>query len=84
MLIMINQCLLNLFVSMTKALSGQISPKQKFYSPHLSMLFFFFTLPFFISTDPTPVESLCLVRQSCIMNPKLVEINQNETPSLMP
>ena len=53
MLILIIRCLLNVVLSMTKALNGQSSPKQNFYSPHLSMLFekacFSFTLPFFIS-----------------------------------
>ena len=39
MLILINQCLLNVVFSITKALNGQISPKQHFYYPHLSMLF---------------------------------------------
>ena len=38
MLILINWCLLNVVFSMTKALNGQSSPKQNFYSPHLSML----------------------------------------------
>ena len=39
MLISINQCLLNLVFSMTKALSGQSYPKQSFYYPPLSMQF---------------------------------------------
>ena len=39
MLILINQCLLNVLFSMTKALNSQSSPKQNLYSPHLLMLF---------------------------------------------
>ena len=39
MLMSINQCLLNVAFSSTKALYGQIFPKQHFYYPHLSMLF---------------------------------------------
>ena len=39
MLILINQCLLNVVFSMTKILNGQSSPKKHFYYPHLSMLF---------------------------------------------
>ena len=39
MLILINQCLLNVVFSITKTLNGQIYPKQHFYYPHLSMLF---------------------------------------------
>ena len=58
-LILINQCLLNVFFSMRKALNGQSSPKQNFYSALLTMLFrkpsfsflmlvfLFFTLSFF-------------------------------------
>ena len=39
MLILINQCLLNAVLSMTKGLNGQSSPKQNFYSAHLSVVF---------------------------------------------
>ena len=39
MLILINQCFLNVAFSMTKALNGQSSPKQHFYYIHLSMIF---------------------------------------------
>ena len=39
MLILINQCLLNVIFSITKALTGQISPKYHFYYFHLLMLF---------------------------------------------
>ena len=39
MLILINQCLLIVVFSITKALNGQISPKYHFYYPHLSVLF---------------------------------------------
>ena len=59
MIILINQCLLNGFFSISKALNGQSSPKQYFYYPHLSMLFGnsvslnacfpLFHIPFFIS-----------------------------------
>ena len=38
-LVLINQCLLKVAFSMTKALNGQSSPKQSFHSLHLSMLF---------------------------------------------
>ena len=55
-LILINWCLLNVVFSITKALIGQNSPKQNFYSSHLLMLpvspyacFPFFHTPFFIS-----------------------------------
>ena len=77
MLILINWCLLNVDFSMKKALNGQSSLKQNFYSPHLSMLlekpcfslclfsFYSHSLFYFklhkISTDPTPVETSCLV-----------------------
>ena len=44
MLILINQCLLNVIFRITKPLNCQISPKQHFYYPHL-----FFHTPFFIS-----------------------------------
>ena len=39
MLILINQCLLNVVFSITKALTGQISPKYHFYYFHPSILF---------------------------------------------
>ena len=39
MLVLINRCLLNVVFSLTKALNGQSSPKENFYSPHLSVLF---------------------------------------------
>ena len=39
MLILINQYLLNFVFSITKALSGQISPEKHFYYSHLLMLF---------------------------------------------
>ena len=50
----------------------------------LNTCFPFLDSPFFISTYPTPVRSLWLVRQSNIMDSKLVGINQNETPYLIP
>ena len=72
MLILINQCLLNVVFSMAKALNGQSSPKENFRSPYLSMLFEnsaslnacfpLFHAPFFILTDPATVGSLWLVR----------------------
>ena len=71
MLILINQCLLDVVFSMIKALNGQSSPKQNLYSPHLSMLlgkpcfslwffssfshFLFYFKLYKISTDHTPV-----------------------------
>ena len=39
MLILINQCLLNVAFRMTKALNGQSSHKQNSYSPYDSMLY---------------------------------------------
>ena len=38
MLTLINWCLSNVVFTMTKALNGQSSPEQNFYSSHLSML----------------------------------------------
>ena len=68
MLILIDQCLLNVVVSIRKALIGQISLKYHFYYSYLSMLvFFLFLTPFFyftpykISTDQTPVGPFWLV-----------------------
>ena len=60
MLILINQCLLNVVFSIKKVLNGQISPKQHFYYPHLSICylenyaslnacFSLFHTPFYIS-----------------------------------
>ena len=76
-LILINWCLLNVVFSITKALIGQNSPKQNFYSSHLLMLlekpcfslclFSFFSHSVFYfkfyktSTNPTPVGILWLV-----------------------
>ena len=55
MLILTDQCLLNVIFCMTKTLlNGQSSPKQNFYSPNLSMLFLHVflisTLPFLFQT----------------------------------
>ena len=51
MLMLINQCLLNVVFSIAKVLDGQSSPKvlPTFYYPHLPTLFgkIFSTLPFF-------------------------------------
>ena len=74
MLILINQCLLNVVFSITKALNGQISRKQHFYYPPpfntiwkpLLLLMLFSSLshslfnfkPYEILTDPTPVGTL--------------------------
>ena len=60
MLILINRCLLNVVFSITKALNGQISPKQIFVIPifqcylentaSLNACFPLFHTPFFISS----------------------------------
>ena len=55
MLILTDQCLLNVIFCMTKTLlNGQSSPEQNFYSPNLSVLFLHVflisTLPFLFQT----------------------------------
>ena len=68
MVILINQSLLNVALSVTKVLNGQSSPKKAFYCLHLSILFgkpchtpFFYSKLYKISTDPTPVGVSLLV-----------------------
>ena len=64
MLVLINQCLMNVVFSMAKALNGQSSPKRNFYFPTfqryletlflLMLVFLFFTVPF--SFELTPLQ----------------------------
>ena len=83
MLVLINQCLLNVVFRITKALNGQISLKQHFYYPHLFSYFLFYFKPFKISTDPTPVGTLWL---ECLMKYNGLQISRkkpDETPHLI-
>ena len=84
MLILINQCLVNVAFRITKALNGQISPKQHFYYPHIffSHSLFYFK-PYKISTDHTPVENLWLESSIKYNGFQISENKSNETPYLM-
>ena len=87
MLILINQCILNVVFGITKALTGQIAPKQQFYYLHL--FFPLFHTHFFISNlikfQLTPLPSWDFVGCALIKyNGFQISGNKsNETPYLM-
>ena len=78
LLILINQCSLNVVFSIMKELNGQSSSKQNLHSPHLSMLFGKACLLYEDSPDSTLDIISWLVRLSNIIDSKLSRNKSDE------